>query len=165
MTHRSKSTLFLIEQLIVIAVFAICAAACISILTAAYFYTVDSKATDNALIKAQSAAEIFKATGGDFGAMTSILGGAKAQEADEAEEADMPLTIVVSSMVVFYDSDWRSCGFDDAVYLLSLTVDSPEQFGSELSLATGLITVSKVSGGELISFPLAARVKEGAHYG
>jgi len=45
MVRRSRSTLFLMEQLIVIAVFAICAAACVKILTTSYFMAKQTRDT------------------------------------------------------------------------------------------------------------------------
>ena len=62
MKWRSRSTLFLMEQLIAIAVFAICAAVCVKILFVAHQKTVDAVDTRYALIIAENAAEIFKAS-------------------------------------------------------------------------------------------------------
>ena len=74
MNTRSKSTLFLIEQLIVIAVFAISAAACITILTSAYFTSVESRDIKNAILVAENVAETFKATNGSPESIAGLLG-------------------------------------------------------------------------------------------
>ena len=147
MAQRSKSTLFLIEQLIVIAVFAICAAACISIFTAAYFYTNDSVAAGNAVLKAESAAEIFKATGGDHVAVAEILSGSAGVSGD--------------AVTVFFNSDWQVCGRYEASYLLSLSVDSNDKVHPGFSLISGTLTVEKITGEQLVSFPLTARTLAG----
>jgi len=148
MTQRSKSTLFLIEQLIVIAVFAICAAACVSILTAAYFYADDSSATSNAVIKAESAAEIFKATGGDVTVIADMLGGS-------AE----PNTSFGCIVTVYYDSLWEVCFPFDASYVLRISSVETSNTARDLTLIAGSVSVERVSGEELIFFPIAARTE------
>jgi len=148
MTHRSKSTLFLIEQLIVIAVFAICAAACISILTTAFFYTNDSKATSRAIVKAETGAEVFKASGGDHDVIAYVLDGIVADGASGG-----------TSVTVFYNNVWQVCTISNADYFLILLVDAQqdETHASDHDLVTGVLTVSKITGEELVSFPLATR--------
>ena len=71
--EKSKSTLFLIEQIIVIAVFAICAAVCVRIIVSAYMMTADAVDTRNALTIAESAAESFKAFEGDAALVFAVL--------------------------------------------------------------------------------------------
>jgi len=144
MTNRSKSTLFLIEQLIVIAVFAICAAACISILTAAYFYADDSKAASNAIIVAGSGAEIFKATGGDFNAVADILGGVS---------ADCESGVAAA---VYYNRSWQACSEENASYVLWFLKDAPYDSGVA-EVISGRMVVEKITGEELVAFPVAAR--------
>ena len=145
MTHRSKSTLFLIEQLIVIAVFAICAVACISILTSAYFTANDSKATSNAILVAESGAEVFKATGGDANAVALILRGS-------------PGIVGTSGIfvTVFYDSSWQVCGETGASYVMHIMADTMTR-SQDFSLIQGELSVSKITGEELVAFPIAAR--------
>ena len=151
MTNRSKSTLFLIEQLIVIAVFAICAAACISILTAAYFYTNDSKAANHAVLKAESGAEIFKASGGDYGKITELLRGIAGTDINGN-----------SSITVFYNGLWQVSTITEAEYFMIIISEDPQQFANNHTLSTSILTVNKITGEELVSLPLAARVeKEG----
>ena len=145
MTHRSKSTLFLIEQLIVIAVFAICAVACISILTSAYFTANDSKATSNAILIAESGAEVFKATGGDSAAVANFLGG-------NSGIAGSGTTFAT----VYYDSLWQVCGEAGASYIFHLVADSP-QFPDDFALITGELYVGKITGEELVAFSVAVR--------
>jgi len=145
MTHRSKSTLFLIEQLIVIAVFAICAVACISILTSAYFTANDSKATSNAILVAESGAEVFKAAGGDADAVAYVLRGFAGIAGSGG-----------SFVTVFYDSSWQVCGEVGASFVMHIMADATA--GSDVfSLIQGELSVSKITGEELVAFPIAAR--------
>ena len=145
MTHRSKSTLFLIEQLIVIAVFAICAVACISILTSAYFTASDSTATSHAILAAEGGAEVFKLTGGDVDAVARVLGGSSGIAGSGG-----------TFVTVFYDSLWQVCGEAGSSYVLHITaVANPDH--NEFTLKTGELTVGKTTGEELVAFSVAAR--------
>ena len=145
MTHRSKSTLFLIEQLIVIAVFAVCAAACIRILTSAYFTANDSQATSHAVLRAESAAEVFKATDGDLVAVANVIGATSGSG-----------TFGSGNIVVYYDSSWQVSGEADASFVLNL-VSNASQNQHGLTLITGDLTVTKITGEELVAFPVATR--------
>ena len=144
MNNRSRSTLFLIEQLIVVAVFAIFAVVCISILTAAFSYAGDTKATAHALIAAESSAEVFKATGGDINAVADIIGGVKRTDGSGS-----------AAIVVFYDSSWQASSEAGARFVLNLIVDTPSN-SSDVDLITANLTVCKINGDELIAFPIAA---------
>jgi len=150
MTQRSKSTLFLIEQLIVIAVFAICAAACISILTAAYFYTKDSAAASNAIVKAESGAEIFKASGGDLSVVAEMLDATAAQGNRQG-----------AFLTVYYDDSWQAGEEWGASYKLNLIIGTPYQVIPGYSVISGDLIVSRVTGEELVSMPVAARISSG----
>ena len=155
MTNRSKSTLFLIEQLIVIAVFAICAVACISILTAAYFNAKNSQATSNAIITAESAAEVFKVTGDDFSAIADILGGTTTVAGFG--------TAGVAVVAVYYDTEWQLSNFIHASYVLYLVIDAAEsaesiQNSQDYTIITGRVVVENISGDELITLKVAARI-------
>jgi len=143
MTYRSRSTLFLIEQLIVIAVFAICAAACIRILTTAYFYATDSKAASNALLTAESCAEVFKATGGDIIEVVRTMGG----------------TYNSTSVIqyIYYDKSWQVCNEADAYFMLRVYSAGPPDHYEGDQLYHGGLAVDKITGENLVVFPLAAR--------
>ena len=106
---RSKSTLPLIEQMIVIAIFAVCAAVCVKILVVSYLITVDAVDTRNALSVAESAAESFKAFEGDTGRIFDVLG-----EYGSGRFADDTVTI-------FYDSSWGLTNETGASFVLRLS--------------------------------------------
>ena len=154
MMQRSKSTLFLIEQLVVIAVFAICAVACISILSAAYFNANDSGAVSNALLKAESGAEVFKATGGDLLATGEIIGGP-----GSAGHGVFRISSEPSELSVFYSKEWQLCEPGDASFLMILVVDN-NNISNEPNgpvFITGNLTVERITGEELVAFPIVAR--------
>ena len=141
----------MIEQLIVIAVFAICAAACISILTNAYFNARDSRDISNALFAGESVADSFKAYSGDFQRAAEIAGG-KLESVNGSE-----------AVVVFFDRHWNASVEGEAVYVLRLAA---VQLGSGLlegsqpnpRLLEAHLTVSRVDGNQLVSFPVVSRL-------
>jgi len=143
MRYRSKSTLFLIEQLIVIAVFAICAAACISILANAFFLARDTRDISNALLVAESLADSFKTVSGDLDAAAEISGGS-------VKNIDGTYSIVM-----FFDNSWLSVDEDDAEYILQLK--SENNPSSPQTLLKGAVTVTRTAGDELLAFPVATR--------
>ena len=142
MNVRSRSTLFLIEQLIVIAIFALCAAACAKILTAAYFSAADSRDLSNALHIAESGAESFKATGGDTGKVAEILGGVSGS-VDGADAA-----------IVYYNDRWLACGEDSACYRLRLIKGAPDTGGGRP--VYGELSIEKLTGEPIIALTVAA---------
>jgi len=145
MNTRSKSTLFLIEQLIVIAVFAICAVACISILTSAFFFAMDSGDTSRALIQAESSAEIFKATGGNLQSVAELMGGDIGYD-----DSNRP------KLTVFFDRQWQVVSQEQSGGFVLNIVGEPEL---SQSLSLGELSVSRTAGDSLVSFPLAARAQ------
>ena len=90
---RSKSTLFLMEQIAVITIFAVCAAVCVKILAVSHIMTVGAAETKNALLAAESAAEVHKAAGGDIYITAALLGGTVSADGTTA--------------IVFYDRNWQ----------------------------------------------------------
>ncbi|MCL2168457.1 MAG: hypothetical protein FWB74_00360 [Defluviitaleaceae bacterium] len=91
--NSSKSTLQLIEQIVVIVVFAICAAVCVFIIAMSYLMTVDAVDTRNALTVAETIAENFKAV----------------QGAEHYSEH------------LFFDSNWLFVAQEDAEFLLTFS--------------------------------------------
>ena len=144
MNTRSRSTLFLIEQLIVIAVFAMCAAACARILTAAYFNAIDSRDINNAILYAENGAESFKTTSGDLGTVAEIMGGF------------FTSSNTGGNVTVFFDNRWQVSSEVDARYILLL--ESRNADAALPNLVTGDLSVERSNGDKLISFPVAARV-------
>lgn len=140
MNNRSRSALFLMEQLIVITIFAVCAAACVKIFVVSYIMVSDSRDLNHALPVAESGAECFKAAAGDAEKVTMILGG--------SVNADM--------ISVFYDEQWQTCGEDSASFVMRLMIRYPVEALS--SPVFGDISVEKITGEEIIAFTVAAGV-------
>ena len=146
MARRSGSTLFLMEQLIVVAVFAICAAACVRIMTASYYMATDTRDISNAIEVAENGAERYKAVLGDIAKTAELLGGNS-------------LHIGSSAIAfVYYDKDWQICSQADAYYRLSLTSGTAPDRPPTL-LQSDLL-VERLTGEVIISFPVAVN-KEG----
>lgn len=146
---RSKSTLFLMEQLIVIAVFSICAAACVKILTSSYYTAKDTRDIGHAILAAENGAECYKAREGDIGKVAGILGGSLGS-VDSKEAA-----------IVYYDKNWAVCSESDAAYIMRIVAQAPGS--GKARLASGEISVDRVGddGITLISFPVAAIAYDG----
>jgi type II secretory pathway pseudopilin PulG len=138
---RSRSTLFLIEQLIVIAVFAICAAACARILTSAYFSAKDARDLSNAILAAESSAEIFKASYGDFGKVAELMGGVSGVVDGSAVA------------VVYFDDSWHVCAVDEAYYQLVLICGA----GTAPLLSGDLSVENLLTGEEILAFTVYVR--------
>jgi type II secretory pathway pseudopilin PulG len=143
MNQRSRSTLFLIEQLIVVAVFAICSAACVRILTSAYFDARKSRDVSNAILVAESAAESYKSVSGNIDKVSEIMDGVR----EGAGSTD--------SITIYYDKEWASCSKNEAQYVLRLISGKPDT-ASELVLTCDIL-IERISGVELISFTVATR--------
>lgn len=142
MKNSSRTTLFLMEQLIVILIFAICAAVCVKIFVGSYTMVSDSRDKKNSLIVAESGAECYKALGGDADKIAMYLDGT-ATGSDE----DGVIT-------VYYNKSWQACEGADADYLMQISSRESEEYGS---LLFGDISVEKVTGEEIISLTVCAR--------
>ena len=141
MPGRSRATLFLMEQLVVILVFAICAAACVRIFVGSYLMAQNSRDVKNALLIAESFAECYKATSGDLNTVGLILGTEVYVDAS-------------GGVYLNYDSNLDSCDRSMAAYILSL-YDVPDE-GSD-TLKVGTLGVTNREGRQLVSFTVAVR--------
>ena len=142
MNNRSRASLFLMEQLVVILVFAICAAACVRIFVGSYLMAGESRDRKNALLLAENIAESFKAAAGDLIVLQDILQA-------EGSFGEMEFTL-------YYNSKLEPVVASRTTYIISLKIlPSRDQI-------TGLhirqLEVRNTEGMELISFPVAARI-------
>jgi hypothetical protein len=90
----TKTSLFLIELIISLLLFAFCAAICIQIFAGAKFRTQDSASLSKSVFLASSAAERYKACGGDMERLRGFYGADSAQLLDGA-------------LRVYYDENWH----------------------------------------------------------
>jgi len=134
------------EQLIVIAVFSVCAAACVKILTSSYFTAKDTRDISNAILAAENGAECFKAKSGDMGKIAGLLGGSTGSVGSKP------------AVFVYYDAGWSVCGEKEAVYMMRIVSDTSGS-GNE-ALESGELSVDRINEHEttLISIPVAVAV-------
>lgn len=103
---RSKSSLFLMELIIVLMFFSLCAATCMQIFANAKVKTDYSRDLTNAAFVAESVAEVYKAVGGDLEATASKCDGEAVPD---------------GVMKIYYDKDWNPTAQDGAVYVMTVT--------------------------------------------
>ena len=149
--RRSKSTLFLMEQLIVIAVFSICAAACVKILTESYYTAKDTRDIGNAILAAENGAECYKARYGDSGVIAQTLGGSVGSIDGN------------TAVIVYYNKDWRVCEEADALYTMRISIYEVYPESGSMRIMAGEISVDRTGDNELtlISFPVAVIMNDG----
>ena len=141
MGGRSKAALFLMEQIVVIAVFAICATACVYILAISYLLTADSVDKRNALLVAENMAVSHKAFRGDLNQIAKIIYG---HDTDFFYQGDLR---------IYYCSNWQPADWNSADFVLHL-----EHTAAESSVMLADITVSKIlTGDELVSLTVGTR--------
>ena len=139
MSGRTRSALFLMEQLIVIVIFAVASAVCAQIFTAALIKSSDAKELNHALIAAKNGAETFRAYGDPKTAVEAI--GGSVGDSDSA--------------VVWYDKDWRVCPESEAVYFMRLSATAD---AGEPSLSLCELTVESIQGDEIFALTVARRL-------
>jgi Tfp pilus assembly protein PilE len=121
---RSKSGLFLMELIIVIAFFALTSAVCIQLFATAHRLSTRSMGLQMSVINAQSAAEVFKMTGGNLAHMSDLLG------------ADLQ----GSSLVMTYDDNWNPTSNETHIRFI-MHVET----NMEVVPATAVINVNDIS--------------------
>lgn len=91
MNQHSKSGLFLLELMVVIGLFAFCAAVCLQLFAYANATAQQAQALSQATLMARSGAACYQVSDGQEDTMAAILGGTVTQE----------------GIVVGYDQDWQ----------------------------------------------------------
>jgi len=148
---RSRSSLFLMEQIVVIAVFAFCAAVTVYIMAAAHQMSADAVDTRYALLMAENAAEVHKASAGSVSLVSGFLGGTLRTEVIH-EPGSIPLYWNYA-LTIYFDAQWLPTSHDEAAFILEL-----EQTESDDWLMFADISVRRVRDDEvLVQFTTAAR--------
>lgn len=93
--NRSRVTLVLMEQVLMLLAFALAAALCVQTFVYASRQSIYNEERDQAVQMAQTAAEIMKSTGGS------------AEQAQLAAAERMGGQVLQGDWQVFYDSEWR----------------------------------------------------------
>ena len=147
MNGRSRSTLFLMEQLIVIAIFALCASVCVKIFIGSFLMAGDTRDMRQALVAAKGGAECYKAYG-DLEKTAALLSGGRYSSSPAAD-----------AYYVYYDEDWQVCGETEAAYALRLKVLRFKSFTEDEEAPLPLLcelSVEKITGEEIVGFTVSA---------
>ena len=149
METRSRSTLFLMEQMIAILVFAFCAAICVKLISEAHIIATNSNDIKNSIIAAENGAECFKAFLGDADSIATTLGG--------EHTAIGEITLIT----VYYDNEWRVTNDVLSVYIMTITSYVPD---NQKLLKYADISVNKTNGEELLALKVAVPKGYGHRY-
>ncbi len=114
----TRSGLFAIELLIAVGVFSLCAAICVGLFVRAEIMSRDSADLNRAVSEARSAADCFKAAGGDLRKTAELTGGDIVQEA---------------ALFVEFDENWQK-------------LPAGEQGTFELTIAPDLLLAGEAPG-------------------
>ena len=148
----TRSGLFAIELLISIGVFSLCAAICVGLFVRSEVISQTSADLSRAVSEARSAAECYKAAGGNLEKMADLTGG----------------TLENGTLRLYYDQDWQKvgdCGTGvELLFLLELIPELPAETGLaaarlEISgpVAAGDLTADALPEGEcILSWNIAA---------
>lgn len=136
---RSRAPLALMEQLVMVLVFALAAALCLQVFVLSDRTSRRNEARDRAVLEAQNAAEELKSVRGDFDRLTDLRGG----------------TWNGLLWGVSYDENWQllTDGGQAAYYLLAAPADSGDPL-----LGQAEVTVFTAGGDVLASLPVAWQV-------
>ena len=105
---KSKTSLFLMELIITILLFAACGAVCVRLFVTSYVMTQDTVELNEAVSIAQGFAEVMRGTDGDI---DSVL----EHYPDAIRGGD-------GFFEVFYDEDFEICGYENASYVSDVTM-------------------------------------------
>lgn len=105
---KSKTSLFLMELIITILLFAACGAICVRVFVNAHVMTRETVELNEAVSIAQGFAEVMRGTDGDIG---SVL-----------EQYPSAVSGGEGFFEVFYDEDFEVCSYQDAAYVGDVTM-------------------------------------------
>jgi hypothetical protein len=154
----SSSGPFLIELLIGLAVFALAAAICVQVFVGADRISNESSNLNNAMLRAQSSAEIFKAANGDLYEIATFL------EVPFEDTSVAHGTYENGEVRQYFDSDWRlivysdngqHADIEDAEFVLKIRHLSSVRPLLPLGYIEGEIIVSDISGNAIFALEVA----------
>ena len=124
----TKSGLFAIELLIAVGIFSLCAAICMGLFVRSEVMSQDAADLNRAVSAARSAAECYKAAGGDLDKTAELTGG----------------RVEKGRLLLAYDQDWMplgECGTGELrLFLLELTPRETSGFAAAELRVTGPLT-------------------------
>ncbi|MCR5388398.1 MAG: hypothetical protein K6E56_04040 [Lachnospiraceae bacterium] len=104
---HNRATLPLMEQIIMLLVFMLCATVCIRVFTYSHVLSASDAERDRAVITVQSAAELVRATGADYDEIVKKTGGEALSD----------------GVYAYYDKDFCGCEKDESEYTLRIKKD------------------------------------------
>lgn len=105
---KSKSSLFLMELILTVLLFAICSAICMKLFAASHQLGVKTWELNKSVATAQSFAEVMRGTNGSIDEIIKMY--PSAVKSDD------------SYFEVFYDADFNECDFHEAVYVSDVNI-------------------------------------------
>lgn len=126
---HSKSSLVLMELIIVILFFSLASTVCIQLFAKSHLLSSRTVNENHAVIHAQNLAECFLATEGDVAQIKTLF---------ETHVSDTP----ENTVLLLFDGNWKECSENDACYSACL-VTNPEAEG----LLSAEITISAYPSG------------------
>ena len=105
---KSKTSLFLMELIITILLFAACGAVCVKLFVTSYVMTKETVELNEAVSIAQGFAEVMRGTDGDIDSVMEYY-----PEAIRGGEGFFE---------VFYNGDFEVCGYEEAAYVGDVTM-------------------------------------------
>lgn len=134
-TGTARPSLFLMELVVALLFFALAAAVCLRLFLAAWRISEDSQALSQATLLTQSAAECFKAAGGDLQGTAELFGAPVSEDV----------------VTTFYDGSWRPSVAWKAKYILTV-----RRTGEQGRLISGLVDVRGQGGVPVFSLEVSA---------
>lgn len=110
--HSSKSSLFLMELIIVILFFSIASGICMQIFVKAHLLTKQTDMEQQALMVSDSVIAVLKKSPGDLDKIITICGGEKKE----------------NKVVIFFDRSFQRTSHKNAVYLLEVAMKDKDQY-------------------------------------
>jgi len=131
---RSKAPLAMMEQLVMVLVFALAAALCLQVFVLSDMTSRRNEARDRAVLEAQNTAEKLKSLRGDFTQAAELYGG----------------TFDGQTWSQSYDADWVQNAGNATYHILATSADSGDPL-----LGRAEVTVSTAEGDLLFALPVA----------
>ena len=119
---RSRASLMIIEQIVMMLVFALAAALCLKAFVWADTESADIFTRDKALLQAQSAAEVIKSCRGDMNAAAEIVGGSVSADGRAINCDEYVLTVTPIEDGIKYMASAEVSVYEDESLLASLKI-------------------------------------------
>ena len=149
--RRHRSSLFLLELILVIFFFSLASAVCIQLFVKAHVIGTETEDLNHAIPLAESAAEAFHSVAGDLEQLTELFPKGHVNEAGD-------------SFQIFYDENWHPVEAGEGVYTLAIVpADPPAEtaaMGRSVEQESSLVRAAvKVSREDSVIYELAAAVQ------